>query len=96
MIYGDFRDFLRRAASDELLRDNAYDIAKNPKYDGYQRGITSMVYKFSDKKSSGANTLGGAIMQNQQLAEELHKSIVRKFEKRKVYSSFKEMFWVLI
>ena len=85
MIYGDFRDFLRRAASDELLRDNAYDIAKNPKYDGYQRGITSMVYKFSDKKSSGANTLGGAIMQNQQLAEELHKSIVRKFEKSKVY-----------
>ena len=55
-----------------------------------------MVYKFFDKKSSGANTLGGAIMQNQQLAEELHKSIVRNFEKRKVYSSFKEMFWVLI
>ena len=55
-----------------------------------------MVYKFFDKKSSGANTLGSAIMQNQQLAEELHKSIVRKFEKRKVYSSFKEMFWVLI
>ena len=55
-----------------------------------------MVYKFFDKKSSGTNTLGGAIMQNQQLAEELHKSIVRKFEKRKVYSSFKEMFWVLI
>ena len=50
MAYGDFKDFTRRTASDEILRDKAFNIAKNPKYDGYQRGLVSMVYKFFDKK----------------------------------------------
>ena len=46
MAYGDFKDLTRRTASDNILRDNAFNIAKNPKYDGYQRGLASMVYKF--------------------------------------------------
>ena len=46
MAYGDFKDLTRRTASDNVLRDNAFNIAKNPKYDGYQRGLASMVYKF--------------------------------------------------
>ena len=50
MAYGDFKDFTRRTASDEILRDKAFNIAKSPKYDGYQRGLVSMVYKFFDKK----------------------------------------------
>ena len=49
MAYGDFKDLARRTASDKVLRDKAFNIAKNPKYDGYQRGLTSMVYKFFDK-----------------------------------------------
>ena len=53
MIYRDFKDLTRRAASDKMLRDKAFNIAKNPKYDGYQRGLASMVYKFFDKKTSG-------------------------------------------
>ena len=46
MAYGDFKDLKRRTASDKILRDRAFNIAKNPKYDGYQRGLPSMVYIF--------------------------------------------------
>ena len=52
MTYGDFKDLVRRAASDKILRDKAFDIAKNPKHDGYQRRLDSMVYKFFDEKSA--------------------------------------------
>ena len=48
MAYGDFKDLTRRTASDKILRDKAFNIAKNPKYDGYQRGLSSIVYKFFD------------------------------------------------
>ena len=50
MAYGDFKDLARRTASDKVLRDKAFNIAKNPKYDGYKRRLASMVYKFFDKK----------------------------------------------
>ena len=49
MAYGDFKDLKRRTASDNILKDKAFDIAKNPKYGGYQRGLASMVYKFLGK-----------------------------------------------
>ena len=45
MAYGDFKDLKRRTFSDKVLRDKAFNIAKNPKYDGYQRWLASMVYK---------------------------------------------------
>ena len=54
MVYGDFKDLARRTASDKALRDKAFNIAKNPKYDGYQRQLAFMVYKFFDKKSAGS------------------------------------------
>ena len=50
MAYGDFKDIAIRTASDKVLRDKAFNIAKNPKNDGYQRGLASMVYKFFDKR----------------------------------------------
>ena len=50
MAYGDFKDLARRTASDIALKDKAFNIAKNPKYDGYQRGLASVVYNFFDKK----------------------------------------------
>ena len=53
MAYGDFKDLAKRTASDKFLRDKAFDIPKNPKYDGYQRGLAPMVYKCFDKKSKG-------------------------------------------
>ena len=57
MAYGDFKDLARRTASDKVLRDKAFNIAKNPKYDGYQRGLVSMVYKCFDKNSKGSLSL---------------------------------------
>ena len=54
MIYGDSKDSKRRTFSDKVLKDKAFDIAKNPKYDGYQRGLASVVYKLFDKNSSGS------------------------------------------
>ena len=72
------------------MRDKAFRIASDPKYDGYQRGLASMAYKFFDKKSSGN---GIANEPNYQLANELHKPITRKFKKGKVYSSFRDNIW---
>ena len=51
MAYVDFKDLTRRTASDKILRDKAFNIAKNPKYDGYQHGLASMVCRFFDKKN---------------------------------------------
>ena len=90
MAYGKAKDLVRRAQSDKILRDKAFNIASDPKYDGYQRGLASMVYKFFDKKSSGGSIINEA---NYQLADELHKPIIRKFKKRKVYSSFRDNIW---
>ena len=89
MAYGDYKDLSRRTVFDKVLRDKAFSIAKNQKYNGYQRGLASMVYTFFNKKSSGGGIKNENIS-NQQLAEELCKSIIRKFEKRKLYSSFKD------
>ena len=54
MAYGDFEYLKRRTASDKILRDKAFNVAKNPEYDGYQRGLAAMVYTFFDKKSKGS------------------------------------------
>ena len=112
MAYGNFKDLASRTASDKILRDKAFNIAKNPKCDGYQRGLASMVYNFFDKKSSGCgidnnnsnnnnNNKNNEIKQNWrpldlvslQLSEELHKPIIKKVKKRKVYSRFKDNIW---
>ena len=50
MAYGDFKDLAKITAADKILRDEAFNIAKDPTYDGYQRGLASMVYKFLNKK----------------------------------------------
>ena len=55
IAHGDFKDLTGRTASDKILRDKAFNIAKNLKYDGYQRGLVSMAYKFFDKKTSGSS-----------------------------------------
>ena len=92
MAYGDFKDLARRTASDKVLRDKAFNIAKNPKYDGYQRGLASMVYKFFDKNLK-RSCVSIPLEFNEQLAEELHKPIIRNFKKRTVYSGFKDNIW---
>ena len=91
MAYGDFKDLTKRTAADKVWRYKAFKIASDQKYDGYQRGLASMVYKFFDKKSQGSGLANNN--ENIQLADELHKPVIRKFKKRKVYSSFKDNIW---
>ena len=101
--YSDSKDLPKRTTADKILKNKAFDIAKDPKYDGYQRGLASMVYNFFDSKvaspdkksvGSGAKRVNTKITpQNEQLAGELHKPIIRKFKKRKVYSTFKDNIW---
>ena len=86
--YADNKDLINRTEADKVLIDKAYNIASNPEYDGYQRGLASMVYKFFDKKSTGSGFKSSLI-----LANELHKPIIKKFDKRKVYSQFKDNIW---
>ena len=74
------------------MRDEAFNIAKTPKYDGYQRRLALMVYIFDDKKASGG-TIKNDIMSNKEFAGKLHKPIIRKFEKNKVHSPFIDKIW---
>ena len=90
MDYGKSKDLAQRTQSDKVLRDKAFKIASNPKNDGYQRGLASMVYKFFEKKSSGSRADSEP---NYQPANELHIQIIRKFKRRKVYSSFRDEIW---
>ena len=87
MAYGKSKDLIKRIRSDKVLK--AFKIANNPNYDGYQRGLASMVYKFFDKKSKG-NGINEPIYQS---ANELHKPIIIKFKKKKVYISFRDNIW---
>ena len=93
MAYGKTKDLVKRTQSDKVLKDKAFKIASDSKYDGYQRGLASMVYKLFDKKSKGS---GIANETYYQLANELHKTIIRKFKKRKVSSFLETIFAVLI
>ena len=86
------KDLVKRTQSDKVLENKAFAIANNSIYDGYQRGLASMAYKFFDKKSKG-DCIKNEIKENQESAKELHKPIIRKFKKRKVYSSFKDNIW---
>ena len=100
--YADPKDLINRTKSDKFLRDKAYNIASNPEYDGYQRGLASMVCKFFDKKSTAGPSslergslecMGSGIASSSILADELHKPVIKKFNKRKVYSQFKDNIW---
>ena len=78
--------------SDKVFRDKAFKIASDLKHDSYQRGSASMVYKFFDKRSSGK---GIAKKTKLSLANELHKPIIKKLKKTKIYSSFEDHIWGL-
>ena len=72
MVYGDSKDLFRRTVSDKILGDKAFDIANNPKYDGYRKFLASMIYNFFDKKSSG-----GAIKDENMFNKELSERIMQ-------------------
>ena len=93
MGYEDFKDLAKRTAADKVLRDKAFKIASDKKYDGYQRGLASMVYTFFDKKSQGS---GLANKENIQLDDELHNPIIRKLKKEKCILHLETIFGVQI
>ena len=91
MAYGkNGKNLVKRTQSDKVLKDKALKIASDPKYDGYERELASIVYKFFDKKSKGS---GIGNEPNYQLANKLHKPVIRKLKKRKVYSYFRDTIW---
>ena len=94
MAYGASKKLVKRTYSDKVLMDKAFKIASNPKYDGYQRGLASMVYKFFNKKTRvgrGVTRQGNISSKNNpkyQLVSKLHAPIIKKFTKRKVYAPY--------
>ena len=82
MAYGKSKDLTKTTQSDKVLKDKALKIAGDPKHDGCERGLASMVYKFFDKKSTSLNKSSGSGIANEpnyQIANELNKPIIRKF-----------------
>ena len=96
--YADYKDLVNRTQADKVLKDKAYEIASNPKYDGYQRGLASMVHKFFDKKTRSEmrraeRTQRVSGINNVKLADELHKPVIEKFDRQKVYSLYQDNIW---
>ena len=97
--YADNKDSINRTKAVKILKDKAYNIASNPEYDGYERGLASMVYKFFDKKSMGSGKAEPSSLERIAkdssliLADELHKPVIKKFNKRKIYSQFRDNIW---
>ena len=91
MAYGDFKDLPKRTATDKVLRDKAFEIASDQKYDGYQRGLA---LKFFDKKSQGSGLATNK--ENIQLADELHKTIIRELKKQRYIHHLETISGVLI
>ena len=87
VAYSDSKDLAKRTISVKILRDRAYEIAKNCNYDGNQRALASMVYKFFWQENRTGNKC------RRKLAEELHKPVTEKFKRRKVYARFKSNIW---
>ena len=100
MTYGDFKELTRITASDKLLHDKVSNIAKNSKYDGYQRYFAPLFYTSFHIKTSAtcANKFSGSGIKkenisNKELAEKLHKQIIGNFRKRILQSFFIENVW---
>ena len=95
MAYRDFKDLKRRTFSDKVLRNKVFNIAKNPKYNGYQWRIASMVYKFFDKMSKGSG-VNIKVKHNEQLAKELYKPVIRNVKKEQFILDLKTILGVLV
>ena len=88
--YNKYKNLKNRTQSDIVLKNKAYKIAADPKVDGFQRALASMVWKFFNERSQKVLRFS---VNYEQLAEELHKLIIRNFKRRKVYSSYKYNIW---
>ena len=100
VAYGKTRNLVKRTQSDKVLKEKAFKIASDPKY-GYQRRLTSMVYKFFDEKSASLNKSSGSGIVNKpnyQLANELHRidQLLKNSKKEKSIHILETIFVVLI
>ena len=95
MSYNKYKDLEKRTQSDKVLKDKAFKIASDPKYDGYQSMLASIVYEFFDKKSKGGS-VKNEVKENQQLSNELHKPIIRNLKRGKCILSIKTIFGELV
>ena len=84
MAYNNYKDLEKRTISDVVLKNKALKIASDPRKNGFERRLASVTYKFFDKKSKGSG------LENKELANELHKPIIRNLKNGKVYSPFKD------
>ena len=84
MTYGDFKDLAKRTASDKVLRDKVFNVTKNPKYDGYQRGIASMIYNFFDKKTE-AVVVNMKLHKINNLQMNFIKQLLKNFKKKSLF-----------
>ena len=93
--YSESKNLAKRTISDKIFKNRAYEIARNRGYDGYQRALASMVFKFFDQiTGSGAIAKSKAWASvNEQLAEEIHKPVTKKFKRRKIYVRFNDNIW---
>ena len=92
--YAKYKDRANKKQSDIVLKNKALKIAADSKVNGYQRSLAAMVYKFFNEWTKGSGIkYNNKLTENKQLAEELHKPIIRNFKRRKVYSSFKDNIW---
>ena len=100
MVYGDFKDLPRRATSDKVVHNKAFNIAKNPKYDEHQQDLASMIYRFFDKKiwntNSGPITNSDVVSENKELSKDLHKPIIRNSKNKMYIHVLQAIFGVLI
>ena len=81
----------KKTVSGKVLRDEGFKIASIPKYDGYQRGLASVVYKYFDKKArDNVSCTGTGISENQELGNELKRYVSRNLKKRKIYFSSRD------
>ena len=93
MAYGKSKDLAKRTQSNKILRDKAFRVASHPKYNGYQRGLAWIVYKFFYKKSSGS---GVAAEPNYQLKNELQRQFMEDLRREKFIQLLETIFGVLI
>ena len=90
----EYNDRLNRKQLDIALKNKALKISIDPRVNGYQRGLASMVHMFFNERTKGSGiNLPANSLNNEILAEELHKTIIKNFKRRKVYSSFKDNIW---
>ena len=92
--YNNYKDSVNRNQPDVVLKNKVLKISTDPKVNGYQRSLAAMVYKFFNERTKGSGVKNS--LNNEILAEELHKPIIKNFKRRKVSSSFKDNIWVLI